>query len=240
MEVKEILKRNGITISEFASNMKISRPTLDSYINQFEQNHEVSKEKYDLIFKELFTNEELPQEKFLKRLEKYTALINRDDAMGVIDLDTEHTDLLSSVISRIKEDMKQEDCVEDIYVFINMLIANYRKEDVFRKLCDYFLVLNGKKEVGDLESDSEIYLSNYYKVFSNDKEGKLSLDKKYYELFIKRIDEIKLMQDKIKKDIKKKLEQELSKKIEEQVKLGIDINDIDIQNILKEISIVSD
>ena len=54
MDIKRYLRGIGITQTELANKLHLSRPTLDSYISQYEKTGKLSKKKYELIFDSLF------------------------------------------------------------------------------------------------------------------------------------------------------------------------------------------
>ena len=57
MDIKIQIKKYGLTQSEIADLLHISRPTLNSYIKQYEEKERVNNEKYDIVFNELFSKE---------------------------------------------------------------------------------------------------------------------------------------------------------------------------------------
>ena len=55
MNIKKKLKDEiKINLSEFAKELEISRPTLNSYIEMFERGEKISSDKHQLIFEKLF------------------------------------------------------------------------------------------------------------------------------------------------------------------------------------------
>lgn len=187
--VRDILQKNGITLSRFSEIMDISRPTLNSYIKMYESDLEIPSEKYQIIFKELF-DEDLSPDIFIKKIKKYEKMLQRDKAMGIFDLDSETTDLFTSVIENIKDDFHTSDYDEKIYVFINMLITNYRSEEIFRHVVEYFLVLNGFENYEKIDFSEKTYLLQYFSMFEKDKTNKLEYDSYLKSKFISRIKEI--------------------------------------------------
>ena len=105
---------------------------------------------------------------------------------------------------------------------------------MFEKMVNYFLVLNGQKEV-DFIKDNKVYLSNFCKVFYGIKNNMLEIDEEYLDIFYKRRDEIIQKRHKLKRTINKKLSDIINVKIEELTQLGI--NDIDINKLINEINI---
>ena len=65
--VKTILKRNNILLSQFASDLNISRPTLDSYIKSYDNGIPLSNNLYQKIFDFLFTDITISNEEFTKK-----------------------------------------------------------------------------------------------------------------------------------------------------------------------------
>ncbi len=52
--IKELLKNNGITLTQLAGDLKVSRPTLDSYIKSYEAGEPIPNELYAETFAFLF------------------------------------------------------------------------------------------------------------------------------------------------------------------------------------------
>ena len=119
--IKKKLKELGITLAYFAESLSISRPTLDTYIDYFEKKEKIPKDKIQIIFERLFSEEIQTKEEFEDNLEQYKNLLERDKVLGTFELNAKSTDLMTSVINNIKEDMYSNDFNENIYIYINML-----------------------------------------------------------------------------------------------------------------------
>lgn len=65
--VKVILKRNNVLLSQFASDLNISRPTLDAYIKNFDNNKPISNPLYQKIFDFLFSSITISNEEFREK-----------------------------------------------------------------------------------------------------------------------------------------------------------------------------
>lgn len=232
--IKVKIKGYGITLAELAQKLEISRPTLDSYINTYEKGEKIAKDKYQTIFNSLFSEDISCKEDFTRVLNYSEELIEKDRVLGIEELDINKTDILDSVISEMKSDMLSHDYDEDIYIFINMIIRSYKKEEIFKKLARYFLILNGKKALDNIKGN-EIYLSNYYKLFYEDKTGKLKRENKYLEKLYDRSKEIREKQKEYQKKMEKKIIEELEVKFQEKINLGIDAQDINIYDLLNAI-----
>ena len=65
--IKQILQRAGVTLAQFASDLSISRPTLDSYIAAFDNGSKISNSFYQDIFDFLFEDQQMQAEEFSRR-----------------------------------------------------------------------------------------------------------------------------------------------------------------------------
>lgn len=86
--VKNILKRNNILLSQFAADLNISRPTLDSYIRNFENGIPIQNALFRKIFDFLFSQITIDNAEFQKR---YSYVISnygvKHDCIGRNSLD---------------------------------------------------------------------------------------------------------------------------------------------------------
>lgn len=229
--IKEKLKELGIKLVDFANLLEISRPTLDTYIEQYENGIKISKDKYNYIFDNLFKNNFDSKEEFLECLENYHDLIERDKALGTFELPAESTDLMISIVDAMKEDMNLEGYNEKVYSFINMVIRDYRKQEVFTKISEYFLILNGHYEYKEGDEEQKKFLSNFYKFMHEYTQNKLEFKEEYYYKFLKRTDEIRknvlTKEEELKEEIMSKINKEIKMKLDS----GISIEDINIDDI---------
>lgn len=239
-QIKYTLKNIGITLAEFAKKLDTSRPTLDSYIEMYEADKPLPKEKYQIIFDKLFTSEISTKEAFLKNLDELHYLIERDKMLGTFELDCNKTDLITSVIDEMKQDMYADDCDTNLYIFINMLIRSYRNNSVFHNLVKYFLVLNGRMPIQDMTLEDEKYFSNYFRIFYNEIHGQTCLDEEYSTLFKERVDELAKDNQKKSETIQKSISQLIDSKIKSLIDMGIDIDDIDLKQLLNEVNITNE
>lgn len=195
MNIKQILKDNNYTLKDFATEIKLSRPTLDSYIIIYESGEIIPKDRYQIIFDGLFSSE-LVHDEFLERLNKYKNLLERDQNLGTSSLYVGDADLVSKIHKLMLDDIKRDDCDKNVYFFISLLISSYRDIDVFKQLSDYFAILNNLTEID--ESDiSKRYLAYFYKVFKSVKDKAPDYTETEFEDFVKRRDEIRV--EKIKR-----------------------------------------
>lgn len=235
--IKDKLKEIGITLSQVSNKLEISRPTLDAYIEMYENKKIIPKEKYQKVFECLFSEDIKEKEDFIELLDNCHELIEKDRVLGTSELNARKTDIINSTIEEMKRDMKSDTSSEEIYIFINMIIRSYKKEEIFNKLAKYFLTLNGKMDIGLITKDDEVYISNYYKLFYEDKNDLIKVNNKYLEIFYKRVKEIIEKENENKKKLQDELVQKVRVKLDELSKLGVDIDDITIRELLNEIRI---
>ena len=238
--IKSTLKNIGITLAEFAKKLDISRPTLDSYIEMYESNKPLPKEKYQIIFDKLFTAEITSKKAFLNNLEELYYLIERDKMLGTFDLDCNKTDLVTSVIDEMKQDMYTDDCDTNLYIFINMLIRSYKNNSVFQNLVKYFLILNGRIPLQDMTLEDEKHFSNYFRVFFNEIHGQTHRDEEYLTLFKNRVEELAKENQRKSETLQKNIAQIIDSKIKSLIDMGIDIDDIDLKQVLNEVNMSSE
>lgn len=245
MNIKEKLNEYDYKLIDLAKELKISRPTLNNYIVMYEEGNEIPNTKYQQVFNNLFGDQVKNKNDFKKALKRYHTLLERDDVLGVTEMDMKSTNLLSSVIRHIKKDLELEGYKEDVYVFINMLITSYREEEIFQQFVKYYLYLNNIKDISGITDEDKIFVSNYYKLMDNCKKREIQFDEEFYNLFLERISSIRNENiEKSKKKAKEKEEiikeifrEKLDEKVKEQLKLGVDIDQINFDELIKNIDL---
>ena len=90
--VKNILKKNGITLLQFANDLNISRPTLDVYIKNYDNQVELSNSVFQKIFDFLFEDNTLSIEEFKNKYEYVKSYYGKKDT----DLSSLHSKSISS------------------------------------------------------------------------------------------------------------------------------------------------
>lgn len=235
MKIKDILKENGITLTYLAKKLCLSRPTLDSYISSYENNKSVPNSRYQIIFDEIFNQENFSIKEFHETIEMYSRLLKRESLMGMEDLDTDESDMLSKLFFQMIEDVKEKNYSSDIYSFISMMIKSYRKLDQFIDLANYFLIINLMKELEELNDEDKKIMALYYNFFSkfNDKKKIESSAKDSDLLKLKeRIKERKIQAKNNEKKLKQNIESLINEKLANEKAKGIDISDISIDELL--------
>jgi len=231
--IKPKLKVLGITLAECAKKLMISRPTLNSYIDLYEKQQPIPQEKYQLVFDRLFSDDIKDKDSFLTEVDNIHFLIERDKMLGTLELNPEKTDVITSVIAEMKEDMFASDCNLDIYIFMNMLIRSYRKNSIFQSLANYFLVLNGQINIDNISDDEKRFFSNCYRLFHDELKGISEIDDVYLKKFYKRIDVLNMEKQKQLDELRNELNDKITNKIEGLIKLGVNVDDISVEEIME-------
>lgn len=233
--IKEKLKANKITISDFAQDLQISRPTLDNYIKMYENAQQLPNDKFQIVFDMIFSDKVDSEEDFKERFRQVKKLLQRDSILGTIDLDSERTDLLTNIIETVKDGLYEKDCDLNLYKFIVMFLNSYNDGSVFKSLVKYFLILNSKIETNEIIEEDKIVFSNYFRIFSNQINNSLKFDQMSYSMFLNRIDEIKSSEEKAKENFKAQVNSLLNDRIDELVEQGVDLKNINVQNLISNI-----
>ena len=232
--IKEILKKNNITLLNFAKQLGISRQTLDTYIRIYESGEELPNQKYQILFDRFFKDVDKSQDEFVSQVEVAEYLIERDNLLGTLKLDAERTDLLTNIIETAKDDLYRQECDVDMYRFVVMFFNSYYKTEVFQHLVKYFLTLNGMVDNVSLSEKEQIAISNYYRLFRDEIDGKLQVDEEALARFYARVDEISKIKLNKENEIKKQIKLIVSEKVKDLIEQGIDIDDIDVKTVIKE------
>lgn len=240
MEIKPRLKEMGIKLLDFAKDLAISRPTLDNYIALYDKGEPLPSDKYQIIFDSLFNDGVNTKEEFKNVLNSYHDLIQRDIVLGVKDFSVEKTDMLNALIMLIRKDIATDDYSKDVYAFINMLIRSYRDVPTYKRFSNYFLFLNGKKDINEIAEEDKPFYGYCFDLMKKDTESNLVDDSGLFDVFEKRVKEILKAQkedeeDLTKKVIEEKFDELVRKAIQEKIKQGYDVKDIDPQSILESI-----
>ncbi len=238
--IKDILKKYNITLSEFANELGVTRPTLYNYIKLFQNGNKLKNGKYQIIFDLLFGVEYRNKDEFMKNYMSFHSLLEREKTLGILELGITETDLIHSIIEAMREDTFSEDYNSDIYKFINLIINNYKADSGFVNFARYVLFLNGINDFDKINENEKSFISNCYRLMDKEKKGTLEFDGEYFSKFEKRInaEERKRKGQATKletKIIEEEIRELIEKKIEGQIRLGVSVNKIDIKSILKDI-----
>ena len=182
--VKRILKNNGVTLSEFADVIGVTRPTLDSYIKSYDYNGYLTNPVFNNVFSFLFDDSNISNNEFI---EKY-AYIRRFFGKKAIE---SSDGFLHKVFSLKKKESPSSSSLR--YEIINLIGNNDFSEDVLKKVLtelkgaalSYALVKEFEKYVFYHETvENEYYL--VFKAGSNNKkENSIKIDNLYHYIVFK-------------------------------------------------------
>lgn len=168
--VKTILKRNNVLLSQFATDINISRPTLNSYIDSYDNDGTISNTLYQKIFDFLFSDPLISPEEF-KQKYKY-----------VLDNYGHQADLVSasSTISSLNtlNDPEETDDEET-----TMLKELYKDNDK-ALLCylKYNMIKNGKFKIDDIKTEEIIYIITFFQLEQRELLADYSYDEKKWNI----------------------------------------------------------
>ena len=233
MDIKDYLKSIHMTQKELADRLGLSRPTLDTYIQMFQMNEPLPRDKYQVVFEQLFTNPLKNDKEFRETLDEYALFLKQEQVLGTNSMSTEEAYIMSLVTQEIKKDLCKNDANIDIYVFINLLIHNYRKNPVLMQMVEYFLLLYSRKNANDIEEYDKVIISNYHKLLQN--KEKLVFQPKSFDDLLEYANKSKKVNAMAKEQIQQQMLQKLETKMKQLTDAGIDINseEFDVTSILK-------
>ena len=227
MKIKEILKVHNIKLSEFADLLKISRPTLNNYIKEYEETNLVSNQIYSQMFDELFKKSNL--DSFKDTFNKWTSILKGEENFDNY-YSLENLELMKSIKTKMKLDLKGLNEVSSLYKFLNSTLYNYGSNLPLTTYINYNLYLNGLKSLEQIKGKEKKLISHLYPLMKKFTESNLNYNEGGYNLFLERVKEIhEDRKNYIDKEIIKKLKKEIVKQIE----LGINPENVNIEEILK-------
>lgn len=179
MEIKKNLKTLDVKISKLATELGISRPTLDTYIEYFEKGQPIPNEGYQKIFEFLFSNEEMNSIEFAKKYDYVKRVMLKDAKAGVVRNYLEQREEM--LFNKVKDMFDSGLVDKPLLEFINLFLNN-KDNPLVRAMYMYFNYSNGfadmaKTEISDL--DKALY-SNFAKLFEEYKNGIIEMNEKYY------------------------------------------------------------
>lgn len=152
MEIKKSLKSLDVKISKLATELGISRPTLDSYIDYYERGIKIPNDVYQSIFDYLFSSEMMTSIEFAQKYD-YVKRVMLGDAKKSIETglsDKREEYLAAQITGAVSSKAMSKELLEFIFLFTN----NYHV-DLVQAICTYFNYTNGFKNMAE-EEPSEL------------------------------------------------------------------------------------
>ena len=144
MEIKKSLKTLDVKISKLATELGISRPTLDTYIDYFERGIKIPNDVYQNIFEYLFSSERMTSIEFAQKYD-YVKRVMLADAKKTIEtgISEKREEYLSAKITEtVSSGAMSPELLEFIFLFSN----NYHI-DLVQAISLYFNYTNGFKDI---------------------------------------------------------------------------------------------
>lgn len=222
MNINQYLKSIGVTKSELAEEIGLSRPTLNQYIKLFEIGETIENERYDIIFKRLFSDRQANKELFEKKMDGVKFLLERDKKYDIGSLRPEAADIIALIHNNMVQDMSKDDWDKKVYNAISIFLMGYRTNRAIRELAGYFSDLNLDSDLSELSEQSKAFYGYFYKCFNKYIDEIPEFDKEAYEAFVNRRKEIL------------NIREERNNKISKNVKLIIDKVIKEVENEYRE------
>ena len=210
--VKTILKRNNILLSQFASDLNISRPTLDSYIKSYDKGIPLTNNLYQKIFDFLFTDITVSNEEFVK---KYEYIVANYGTSG--EIKSGGSSLTNTVLENIVNDGSIRSYLNnDELNSLGDLIVN--KDSLLIHLMKIDLILSNKIKLDALSEKDKMLTVGMYELSCKLNSSDYSFNQEIYDNLEKAV--IKKKEPATKDEIKQKLVDGLSKIIDEAIENG--------------------
>lgn len=183
MEIKKNLKSLDIKISKLATELGVSRPTLDAYIEYYENGQQIPNEGYQKIFEYLFSGEEINSVEFAQRYDYVKRVMLADAKIGAeLSLQAKRE---KSVVKNIVDILDSGTLEEPLVEFINLFINN-KDKDLVKAIYYYFNFTNGFIDLSNVEVEekNKALFSQLSKLFNDYQNDSIELLPDYYEQIV--------------------------------------------------------
>ena len=217
--VKTILKRNNILLSQFASDLNISRPTLDSYIKSYDNGIPLTNNLYQKIFDFLFTDITISNEEFTK---KYDYIVINYGTSS--EIKSGGSSLSNTVLENIVNDGSIRTILNNNELnSLGDLIIN--KDTLLIHLLKIGMILSNKIELDELSDKDKMLTVGMYELSYKLSNSDYSFNQEIYNNLEQAVNKKK--NPETKAEIKQKLVDGISKIIDEAIENG------DVESIAK-------
>lgn len=210
--VKTILKRNNILLSQFSSDLNISRPTLDSYIKSYDKGISITNTLYQKIFDFLFADITITSEEFEK---KYQYIINNYGNSSIIK------SVNSTITNTVLENLVNDGTINtylsnDELNSLGDLIIN--KDALFCHLLKINLILTNKISLNSLSDKEKMLTVGMYELSCKLKSSDFTYNNEIYNDLEQLVNKKK--ESEVKNEMKQKLVDSITQIIEEAIEKG--------------------
>ncbi len=179
MEIKKNLKALDIKISRLATDLGVSRPTLDAYIEYYEKGQPIPNEGYQKIFEYLFSGEEMSSIEFAQKYDYVKRIMLADARSGAEKII--HEERATRLHDNIKQALDTGTIDSHLVEFINLFINN-RNNELVKNIYMYFNYANGFADLSqrEVELKEKALYSQLAKLFSNYNNDSIECLDEYY------------------------------------------------------------
>ena len=179
MEIKKNLKALDIKISKLATELGVSRPTLDAYIEYYESGQSIPNEGYQKIFEYLFSGEEINSIEFAQKYDYVKRIMLADAKAGAEKAIRDERE--NKILNNIRDVLTTGTVDEHLIEFINLFINN-RDNELVKAIYMYFNYSNGFADLSkqEIEQKEKAIYSQLAKLFSNYKDNSIELLEEFY------------------------------------------------------------
>lgn len=236
--LKDEFKKKNITITNLSEIMNVSRPTLYKLIEIYNKDRFMPPKYKDFL--DTINDVDLSPEDTLEKLIE----LKKENKKSKRDSTKNKRLLLANIVENAKKDLNTPDSNQEVYKFINYLITNYKKNNSLVMLSRFVLFVNNIIDDTNIDDNEMKLYSAVYKSLLEYKEGNLEIDEKYYDkmqedinnLGDKRKIELEKAQEELEKELRKKLKLKILSEMNKKISLGIDLDDLDLDDIAKNIN----
>ena len=179
MEIKKNLKALDIKISNLATELGVSRPTLDAYIEYYESGQSIPNEGYQKIFEYLFSREEINSIEFAQKYDYVKRIMLADAKAGAEKAIRDERE--NKILNNIRDVLATGTVDEHLIEFINLFINN-RDNGLVKAIYMYFNYSNGFADLSkrEIEEKEKAIYSQLAKLFTNYKDNSIELLEEFY------------------------------------------------------------
>lgn len=235
--IKATLKRVGITLVQFSSELSISRPTLDNYIETFSAGKEIPNPFFNDIFHFLFDDTSITNEEFLKRyqyMKEHYGFQDADNTMQVSKLKSgfslpkgEYDIVLDHLVEHIEQSRFNRTVPLETYKLLVRILNNNDHE--FSDFLLFFSYLYGYEKVPDLPDVRKKIFTSYYLGYESANNNE-PFDESKYQSFVeianKNFENRHKHVKQLKKEVVTKIEEVLMGELSKPENRNLELSDI--------------
>lgn len=235
--IKKLLKKYHVTLTQFSDDFKISRPTLNRYIEDFENEKPLPSDIFQKIFDYLFDEDVKDEQAFMERYHfvldyyyrKYDEEGNLKDEVKRAYNERNYNALLMT----LQKDMVDHKIPETKFKFINHIIKS--DDQLLNDYIDFYLAYQGLEKFDISKRSNNKIIVLLFKAFIEHQDDMTKADFSVLDDFI-RHNNLKLeRRTSIKENVNKKLSQRIMDIIEQRYG-DLDSDEINIDQIIDEVT----